>query len=435
MRYLHSRHAVLPCCLMLLSYFLHGQEGFVQRSGQQFLLNGKPYYFMGTNYWYGSLLALHPDRSRGLERLRKELDFLQAQGVKNLRVMAGAEGSGLISGVERVGPPLQPGAGVFDTSVLRGLDILLEEMRQRNMKAVIFFSNNWEWSGGFLQYLQWNGRIADSVFRRKLSWDEQRDYTSLFYQCAPCKESYLQQVDLVMSRVNTVTGQPYTTDSVIMAWELANEPRPMRPASNEYYLDWIAEVAAFVRSKDPRHLLTTGHEGEIGTESLALFEAAHRIQGIDYLTIHIWPRNWGWYRADEMETGFARVVNMTRDYIKKHIAVAARLDKPLVVEEFGFPRDSNRFEPGTKTTFRDLYYLSVFSLWKEQQLKGGPLAGVNFWAFNGLAKPVPGQPFWKKGDDYLGDPPMEEQGLYGVFEEDLSTWKIIGKFKNNSLVR
>src|SRR5688572_14205883 len=106
---------------------LTAQQSFVQRKGHQFMLNGKPYYFIGANYWFGSVLGLEKDKSRGIDRLRKELDFLQSKGVNNLRVMAGAEGSGLVLGVERVGPPVQPEKGKFDANVLDGLDILLEE--------------------------------------------------------------------------------------------------------------------------------------------------------------------------------------------------------------------------------------------------------------------------------------------------------------------
>ena len=86
------------------------------------------------------------------------------------------KGSGLVNGVERVGPPLQPGKGKFDEKVIESLDVLLYEMGKRKMKAVLYLSNNWEWSGGFLQYLRWNDQIPDSVFRRKLSWNEMRDY-------------------------------------------------------------------------------------------------------------------------------------------------------------------------------------------------------------------------------------------------------------------
>ncbi|HEY0659297.1 MAG TPA: hypothetical protein VGD05_12520, partial [Pyrinomonadaceae bacterium] len=81
---------------------------FVSVKNHQFFTDGKPYYFIGTNYWYGSLLGLEKDKKKGAARLRKELDFLKANGVTNLRVMAGAEGSGMINGVMRVAPPLQP---------------------------------------------------------------------------------------------------------------------------------------------------------------------------------------------------------------------------------------------------------------------------------------------------------------------------------------
>jgi mannan endo-1,4-beta-mannosidase len=126
-------------------------QTFVQTKQQQFFLHSKPYYYIGANYWYGSVLGLQKDRQKGFERLRTELDFLKSKGINNLRVLAGAEGEGLVNGVQRVGPPLQTEKGKFNASVLDGLDILLNEMSKRNMKAILFLSNNWEWSGGFLQ--------------------------------------------------------------------------------------------------------------------------------------------------------------------------------------------------------------------------------------------------------------------------------------------
>src|SRR6476620_11045474 len=97
-------------------------QSFVKRQGHQFVLNGKPYYYIGTNYWYGGLLGLEKDKKRGIDRLRKELDFLKSKGVANLRLVAGAEGQGLVAGVERIGPALQTEKGVFNEQVLDGLD-------------------------------------------------------------------------------------------------------------------------------------------------------------------------------------------------------------------------------------------------------------------------------------------------------------------------
>jgi mannan endo-1,4-beta-mannosidase len=421
-RYLSLAIVVASACTHLFA------QSFVSAKAGSFQVNNRPYYFVGTNYWYGSLLALETDKKRGIERLEKELDFLKRNGVTNLRLMAGAEGSGLLNGVMRVGPALQPEPGKFDERVLDGLDLVLAEMAKRDMKAVIFLSNNWEWSGGWQQYLIWNGSASTDLLTRKPSWDELRDVVSKFYSCGPCMDAYMKQVELVLSRTNKLTKKKYLHDPTIMAWELANEPRPMRPAANEPYVCWIRDVAAAIKSRDKHHLVRIGHEGSIGTESMELFERVHSDPNIDYLTIHIWPKNWGW-----LEEGFPVAVSKTVKYIEEHIVVARRLTKPLVFEEFGLPRDglpqkrgdaekstvSFSFEPGSPTSLRDEYYRKILSY------VGKGVAGANFWAFGGTARPIKGQVFWKRGDQRMGDPPMEEQGLNSVFDVDRSTWNVI----------
>ena len=92
-------------------------------------------------------------------------------------------------------------------------------------------------------------------------------------------------------------------------------------------------------------------------------------------------------------------------------AKAAQLiRKPLVCEEFGFPRDG--FDPSRNapTTLRDAYYAYVFSR------VGDALQGVNFWGWSGFAQPAHTQ--WEHGDPYTGDPAQEAQGLNGVYVTD-----------------
>jgi mannan endo-1,4-beta-mannosidase len=400
---------------------------FVSVRGHQLYLEGRPHYYVGTNYWYGGLLGLEKESGRGVERLRRELDFLKANGVTNLRLLAGAEGAGVINGVTRIGPPLQPRLGEFDARVLDGLDLLLAEMSKRGMKAVVFLSNNWEWSGGFQQYLDWNGLVPEGMRTRKLNWDELRDLVSKFYGCEPCKAGYNKQANLVLNRTNKYNKRKYTEDPTIMAWELANEPRPMRPAAADAYRRWVADAAAVIKARDRNHLVTIGHEGYIGTEDLKLYEEIHADRNVDYLTIHIWPKNWGWFKGREVKEGFADVVEKTLGYINQHVPVAERLGKPLVIEEFGLPRDNHSFDPASPTTLRDAYYAKILSFVVGHARVGGHVAGANFWAFGGTARPAKGQTFWKAGDDYTGDPPMEEQGLNTVFDTDASTWKLIKK--------
>ena len=404
---------------------------YVTVEGHNLHIGGKPYYYVGANYWYGGLLGLEKEKGKGAGRLRKELDFLKANGVTNLRLMAGAEGAGMINGVARVGPPLQPRQGEFDVKVLDGLDLVLSEMGKRGMKAVIFLSNNWEWSGGFQQYLDWNGLVPEGMRTRKLTWDELRDVVSKFYGCEPCKVSYGKQVSLILGRTNRYNKRKYTEDPTIMAWELANEPRPMRPAAAAAYRRWVADAAATIKARDKNHLVTIGHEGYIGTEDLRLYEEIHADRNVDYLTIHIWPKNWGWFTGHEVGEGFPDVVEKTVSYIGQHLPVAERLGKPLVIEEFGLPRDGHSFDPSAPTSLRDAYYARIFSVVEQHAAAGGHIAGANFWAFGGAARPVKGRTFWKAGDGYMGDPPMEEQGLNTVFDGDKSTWGVIRSFSRS----
>jgi len=413
---------------LICVFFSLNAQKFVSVKEHQFVLRNKPYYFVGTNFWYASYLGLEKNPERGIERLRKELDFLNAQNVTNIRVLVGVEGSGKLNGANRVEPSYQYEAGKFNDDNLKGLDILMNEAGKRNIKVVLFLSNNWEWSGGWLQYLLWNKKIDAEKAKQPLNWDDLRDFTSRFYACEECKNQYFEQVKRIINRKNTINGKKYTKDKTLMAWEIANEPRPMRLYANEDYKKFISETATLIKSLDKNHLVTTGSEGEMGTEDMNLYKENHTDKNIDYLTIHIWPKNWGWFQKDKMEEGFEGAKIKTLDYIKKHIKVADELQKPLVLEEFGFPRDGHSFYIKSSTKLRDQYYDAVFHLWKSEKNINGSFAGTAFWSFGGTARPIPGQTFWKKGDDYMGDPPMEEQGLNAVFDSDQSTWEVIRKY-------
>jgi mannan endo-1,4-beta-mannosidase len=173
---------------------------------------------------------------------------------------------------------------------------------------------------------------------------------------------------------------------------------------------------------------------------------------VDYLTIHIWPKNWRWISgvhpdvAQQMakenpslygappESGGAsqpapgvadmsnvavqvgKAIEKTKDYIDSHTAIAEKLRKPLVIEEFGYPRDNHRYDLQDPVTGRDSYYGYIFSRVKASRDAAGLLAGCNFWAWGGFGRPA--HLFWLPWDDYLGDPSQEEQGLNAVFDTD-----------------
>jgi mannan endo-1,4-beta-mannosidase len=419
--------------VLIYTSLLHGQQpSFVIAKNQQFILDQKPYYYIGTNYWYGGLLALKKDKKRGIGRLREELDLLKKNGITDVRVLAGSEGVGIINGVPRVGPPLQPKEGVFDPGFLMGMDNLLYELGKRKMTAVIYLSNNWNWSGGFLQYLKWNGLIGDSAFLKNIPWSETGKYTSLFYTCEKCMADYFKQVKYIITHTNSITHKKYSEEPAIMAWEIANEPRPMRSSTVDAYKKFISITAGYIKKLDPNHLVTTGTEGYMSTDNIELYKEIHDDKNIDYLTIHIWPKNWSWFRGTNIAVGMDSIFAKTSRYLDVHEKVASDLNKPLVIEEFGLPRDHHSYDIDSPTTLRNIYYSKILNDWLASKRSGAMLAGVNFWAYGGLAKPVKGQIMWKAGDEYMGDPPMEEQGLNTVFNSDKSTWELIDSFSQRA---
>ena len=401
------------------------KNDFVTTRGHHFFVNGQPYHYIGANYWYGALLGLTPN---GRERLKKELDFLKQKGVINLRVLAAAEGEGLISGVLRVEPAFQPEKGMYKKEVLAGLDFLLSEMGKRNMKAVLYLTNNWEWSDGFLQYLNWNGLLPDSTMRHKLTWEDQSAYTSKFYTCTPCIQQEAEVIKKIVGRTNTITHKKYADDAAIMSWELANEPRPMEPEALNAYNTWISGTAASIKKLDKNHMVTAGIEGDIGTGGMDNFIAMQQNKNIDYATIHIWPKNWGWFSDTSIAKGMDTIIKNTQDYISRHVLAMQKVNKPLVIEEFGLPRDEHLFTLKATTHSRDEYYSFMFNQLLSSVKEGGVINGANFWAFGGMGRPTYKQKLWQKGEDMLGDPPFEEQGLNTVFDADISTWKLITNF-------
>ena len=394
----------------------------------QFVRDGKPYYFVGTNFWYGAILGSEGEGGNR-ERLHKELDFLKSIGINNLRVLVGADGENGIK--TRVEPSLQVAPGVYNDTILAGLDYFMNELRERDMTAVLYLNNSWEWSGGYSVYLQWSGH-GDAVFPAVDGWPAYMEYVKQFPQSDSAKALFANHVNYIVSRTNRYNQIKYVDDPTIMSWQIGNEPRAFSDENKEPFARWMADVAAQIKSLDPNHMVSSGSEGSWGCEmDMNLFEKIHADPNINYLNIHIWPYNWSWVKADSLKELLPRAKENTKKYIDDHMVIARKYSKPIVLEEFGFPRDGFSFSKEAPTTARDEYYRYVFDLIRQDRESGGLFAGCNFWAWGGFAGQNPDHVFWEKGDDYTGDPAQEQQGLNSVFATD-STIEII-KAENRKL--
>ena len=318
----------------------------------------------------------------------------------------------------RVQPSLQVAPGVYNDTILAGLDYFMNELRKRDMTAVLYLNNSWEWSGGYSVYLQWSGH-GKAVVPAIDGWPAYMEYVKQFHQSDSAKVLFANYVKDIVTRTNRYNQIKYVDDPTLMSWQIGNEPRAFSDENKEPFVKWMADVAALIKSLDSNHMVSSGSEGAAGCEGdIALYERVHADPNIDYLNIHIWPYNWGWVKADSLKELLPRAKENTKKYINDHMVVAQKYKKPVVLEEFGFPRDGFRFSKSTSTEVRDEYYQYVFDLIRQDRENGGLFAGCNFWAWGGFAEQNPDHIYWEKGDGYTGDPAQEEQGLNSVFATD-----------------
>ncbi|HEY6726088.1 MAG TPA: beta-mannosidase [Polyangiaceae bacterium] len=402
---------------------------FVRVSGKHFTLRGAPHRFVGVNFWYGAYLAADGDIG-DLERLRAELAALRTLGITNLRVLGASEASPMKDAIQ---PSFRGPGRDYNETLLVGLDRLLAEMAALDLKAVIYLNNFWGWSGGMGTYLSWvnGGKFVDMSDPKK-PWPAYPLFTMQFYDDARANALYQDYMQAVILRTNSVTGVAYKDDPTIMAWQLANEPRPghdTKPGKHVLpaFYRWVDESAAFIKSLDPSHLVSSGNEGSMGcVEHDPCFIEAHSSQHIDYLTLHLWPQNWGWLDARDIDATAARAVEKSGEYLDRHIAAAETLGKPLVLEEFGWPRDGAALHPVASTRSRDRFFRFVFDRVEKAAAAGRPLAGSNVWAWGGFGRAAHADMRWRHGDtSYIGDPPHEPQGWYSVFDTDASTLELL----------
>ncbi len=396
------------------------KPSFVKVNNGHFERDGKPYYYVGTNFWYGAILGSE-GQGGDRKRLCKELDYMKSMGIDNLRILVGADGE---RGVKtKVEPTLQIAPGVYNDTILAGLDFLLQEMGKRKMVAVLYLNNSWEWSGGYGFYLEQVG-MGKSPRPNEDGYPAFMEFVSQYAQNEKAHQLFYDYVRFIVNRTNRYTGKRYVDDPAIMSWQIGNEPRAFNKAYLPAFERWLCETSALIREMDANHLISVGSEGKWGCEGdIQCYERICADRNIDYCNVHLWPYNWSWARKDHLIEDLDVSCKNTKEYIDEHLQVCARLNKPLVMEEFGYPRDGFVFDLGTPTQGRDGYYKYVFSLVADNAETGGYFAGCNFWGWGGFAQPKHVQ--WQVGDDYTGDPAQEEQGLNSVFASDKSTLLIV----------
>jgi mannan endo-1,4-beta-mannosidase len=202
---------------------------------------------------------------------------------------------------------------------LERLDRLIHVAEDMNIKLILPLVNHWADFGGMPMYVKWLAAGSDATE---------------FYRSPVIREAYLEWVSQVLTRRNRLTGRLYREEPAVMAWELTNEARCQTEGGKQILLDWVNEMAAFVKRHDANHLLALGDEGFFFKQGRGhLYDGRYGVDWtanlavpeIDFGTYHFYPQHWG----------HGKKLDFGKRWIADHQRIAAELNKPAVMEEFG----------------------------------------------------------------------------------------------------
>ena len=314
---------VVAISLLSMGGMADATTGLVRRSGRSLTLNGHPLYVHGVNQYH--LFYKPPEMVD--EVLRHAVWF---GGNTYVRTWA------FCNGVSAEGFCFQPQPRVYDETTFRKLDFVLARANHYELRVVLPLVNNWDDFGGMNQYVAWCGVTSGGH--------------DAFYTNACAKQLYKDYVRHVLSRVNTITGVPYKNDPAILAWQLANEPSCESDPTGNTLHAWIQEMAAYVKSLDPNHLVSTGEEGWYTSKGSdwrhngskgADFLRDSAVTDVDIASFNLYPEP---YALDEPGAV---------GWIDEHVHDAHDVvHKPVLLGEFGWrvPRQLlGGFSVGTET--------------------------------------------------------------------------------------
>ena len=354
---------------------LAANDGFVQVRGTHFVLNGRRIYVSGTNSYYQMI-----HRRTGDPGADEVLDELATRSMTVVRTWAFQDMGERTYDCLQCAPAQKLANGqrpvdFISEPTLVALDQTLAAADARGVRVILTLVNNWDDFGGMNRYTLWRFGTTNH---------------DQFYTDATIRQWFKDLIALLTSRVNTVNGRRYRDDPTLFAWQLTNEARASSPTTAAQLDAWFAEMSAYIKSLDSNHMVTTGIEGFYQGANSGLnsdswmsayredFRVNHQHATIDYATCHVWPQNWGWNPI----TSTGAAVTKATQFVQRRVSDAETvLNKPVMVDEFGVPRDNfGRGVNSGTTVVRERFYRDVFySLCETSARTNGAFAGTANW--------------------------------------------------------
>jgi mannan endo-1,4-beta-mannosidase len=314
----------------ILSWRGRGRPSFVQTDRGRFVVDGKPFRFVGANV---AVMYRDEDRARMPETLQQAARL----GIKVVRVWATGEGGP--DDVKPIGDfndwprthyfRLKPGEWNEEQFVF--LDSVIAEAARNGLRVQLCLANWWRDTGGVTQYLRWAGVAgADDD---KYPYGINKEKAMLFYTNETTRRLYREHVEKIATRRNSVTGLMYRDDPAIFGYELMNEAQCLIGHWTERRA-WLAEMSTYLKSLDPDHPIVPGDWGYRSAAERREWLADHALPNIDYCDVHLYPR-------DDTDS-FVDSPKALGEFIRNRLAAAVSLKKPLVLGEFGMSGEGHR---------------------------------------------------------------------------------------------
>ena len=299
--------------------------GSLAVKGTRFMKGGRPFFISGINYWAGPTLARDGNQA-GWDQVRRDLDGIQAAGINMIRACVATEGPD--SEPFRIVPTIQPALGQYDPAGVGGVMRFSEEIQKRRPPRDLHARQLLAVVGRFraVPVVAGAGPIPYPPPSPGGNWDRFQHFSGGFYTNAKAVAGYDAFIKFLVPKL---AGNPMIT------WELANEPRGMKSVGA--YRKWIDATARLIKSLAPSQLVTTGSEGQTQTPTYAGLNVVddHQSAAIDFICFDMWAANWNWVRKENLAEGTPKALDRAKKYINEHAQAAAKVGKPILLEEFG----------------------------------------------------------------------------------------------------
>lgn len=302
-------------------------------SNSNFVANGKIFRFVGTNaYYLPNYQKLDPDV------VDRAFEAFEEAGITVVRMWAFYDGydCGYSQHDDRENV-IQIAPGEYSESALQDLDRVVMKGKQHGIRFILTLLNYWDELGGICQYNTWDGAANPSTNMQ------------YFINSKNTQKWFMDHINMLLNRKNTITGIEYKNEPAIFSWQIINEARNSRQ-DPEILRDWYREIAAYIKSIDSNHLVSTGEEGfDEGTPSEYSVEDYSNtyvlradegtsylmniaIPEIDYGNAHWYPSDWGFgYDVNNPE-----LIKAQNAWLKDHQKIAEEFNKPFILDEYGY---------------------------------------------------------------------------------------------------